>query len=194
MNVYDFDENRIYRRQRRPFFCLFRKKPGFRLVNWKYKCYNFLVNSKLMTKTKARQHQYAFLKRMENLEQTLEDYWDTQIKFMKPWYQGKARRRYHRQRNAGIFDGSDYEAAEAQEPGCNRHGPENRQNQRRSSPQAPTRSRPMSRSSSSRTWTISTVTLMSTMIFAVHAKHAFVVYGDDQIAEWNEYFKTHKKK
>lgn len=29
---------------------------------------------------------------------------------------------------------------------------------------------------------------------AVHAKHAFVVYGDDQIAEWNEYFKTHKKK
>ena len=39
-----------------------------------------------MTKTKARQHQYAFLKRMENLEQTLEDYWDTQIKFMKPWY------------------------------------------------------------------------------------------------------------
>ena len=86
MNVYDFDETVFTGDSEDHFFAYLEKKPGFRLVNWKYKCYNFLVNSKLMTKTKARQHQYAFLKRMENLEQTLEDYWDTQIKFMKPWY------------------------------------------------------------------------------------------------------------
>ena len=86
MNVYDFDETVFTGDSEDHFFAYLEKKPGFRLVNWKYKCYNFLVSSKLMTKTKARQHQYAFLKRMENLEQTLEDYWDTQIKFMKPWY------------------------------------------------------------------------------------------------------------
>ena len=50
MNVYDFDETVFTGDSEDHFFAYLEKKPGFRLVNWKYKCYNFLVNSKLMTK------------------------------------------------------------------------------------------------------------------------------------------------
>ena len=155
MNVYDFDETVFTGDSEDHFFAYLEKKPGFRLVNWKYKCYNFLVNSKLMTKTKARQHQYAFLKRMENLEQTLEDYWDTQIKFMKPWYL-KAKR------DDDIIASATPEFLMV----------------------------PIMKRLRLNFYSDSYVD----NDLAVHAKHAFVVYGDDQIAEWNEYFKTHKKK
>lgn len=87
MNVYDFDETVFEGDSEERFFKYLKTIPGFRLVRMKFRFWEFF-SKKLgwMDRTVARQIQYSFLKRVPDIDAMLEDYWDMAIKYMKPWY------------------------------------------------------------------------------------------------------------
>lgn len=86
MNVYDFDETIFVGDSEDRFFEFMFKKKGFRHYKINFKWYNLMWKLHFMTKTKSREHQYAFLAKIEDLDATLEAYWDEVEKYMKPWY------------------------------------------------------------------------------------------------------------
>ena len=86
MNVYDFDKTIFEGDSEERFFEFMFRKPGFR--HWKYywKLYDLLFKAKLITKTVSREHQYRFLKDIEDVDKTVEEYWDEVWQYMMPWY------------------------------------------------------------------------------------------------------------
>lgn len=86
MNVYDFDETIFTGDSEDRFFEFMFSKKGFRHYKINFKFYDMLFKMKLITKTKSREGQYKFLKKIDNLDETLEAYWDEVEKYMKPWY------------------------------------------------------------------------------------------------------------
>ncbi|MCR5484727.1 MAG: haloacid dehalogenase-like hydrolase [Clostridiales bacterium] len=86
MNVYDFDETIFTGDSEVRFFDFMFKKKGFRHFRLNFKFYDFLHNVNIISKTKSREHQYAFLKKVKDIDTTLEEYWDEVEKYMKPWY------------------------------------------------------------------------------------------------------------
>lgn len=86
MNVYDFDETLFTGDSEDRFFEFMFAKKGFRHYKINFKFFDLLHKMHIITKTKSREHQYAFLKKIDNLDATLNAYWDEVGKYMKPWY------------------------------------------------------------------------------------------------------------
>lgn len=86
MNVYDFDETLFTGDTEDYFFEYMFQKPGFFLYRLNFKLFDVLWRIKIVSKTKAREHQYSFLRKVDNLDAVLKDYWDIHEKHLKPWY------------------------------------------------------------------------------------------------------------
>ncbi len=86
MNVYDFDETIFTGDVEERFFDFMFKKKGFRHYKIKFTFYKALNRMHLITKTVMREHQYSFLKDVEDIDATVKEYWDEMEKYMKPWY------------------------------------------------------------------------------------------------------------
>ena len=86
MNVYDFDETIFVGDSEDRFFSYMFAKKGFRHYKINFKFFDLLHKLHLITKTKSREHQYSFLKKIDNLDAELTAYWDEVEKYMKPWY------------------------------------------------------------------------------------------------------------
>lgn len=86
MNVYDFDETIFTGDSEDRFFDFMFKKKGFRHYKINFKFFDLLNKAHLMKKTKSREHQYAFLNKIDDIESVTEEYWNEVEKYMKPWY------------------------------------------------------------------------------------------------------------
>ncbi len=86
MNVYDFDETIFTGDTEDRFFKFMFAKKGFRHYKIKWDFYDKLHKHGLITKTKMREGQYKFLKDIDDLDKTLEEYWAEIEQYMKPWY------------------------------------------------------------------------------------------------------------
>ena len=76
MNVYDFDETLFTGDSEDRFFEFMFAKKGFRHYKINFKFFDLLNKMHLMKKTRSREHQYAFLKKIDNLDATLKEYWN----------------------------------------------------------------------------------------------------------------------
>jgi len=87
MNVYDFDETIFEGDCEERFFRYLSTFKGFRFTRIKFRFFEILSkNLKFMSRTTARQIQYTFLKRIDKIDDFVEEYWNTVEKYMKPWY------------------------------------------------------------------------------------------------------------
>lgn len=86
MNVYDFDETIFVGDSEDRFFEFMFSKKGFKHYKIPFHFYDTLFKLHIITKTKAREGQYKFLKDIKDLDATLEEYWDEVEKYLKPWY------------------------------------------------------------------------------------------------------------
>ena len=86
MNVYDFDETIFTGDSEDRFFDFMFQKKGFKHYKFFWKFWNRLWKMHIVPKTVSREHQYKFLKDIKDLDATLEEYWDSVEKYMKPWY------------------------------------------------------------------------------------------------------------
>lgn len=86
MNVYDFDETVFTGDSEDYFFAYIFKKPGFFWDHVRWSWCDLLFHLKLISKTTAREGQYAFLRKLDDLDAVLKDYWDRHEQYMKPWY------------------------------------------------------------------------------------------------------------
>lgn len=87
MNAYDFDKT-IYDGDSTAhfyFYCL-RHQPW--IAKWlPYQGWCFLLYAlKIYTKTQFKERFYKFFKSVNNIEQTVEDFWDVKIANIKGWY------------------------------------------------------------------------------------------------------------
>ena len=89
MNVYDFDETIFTGDSEDRFFEFMFQKKGYRRYKINFKIFDCLYKAHIITKTKAREHQYSFLKKIDSegkLDEYLKAYWDHVMQYMKPWY------------------------------------------------------------------------------------------------------------
>ena len=86
MNVYDFDETIFTGDSEDYFFAYLFKKPGFFWDQVRYRWYELLFKCKLVSKTKAREAEYSLLRKIDDLDGLLADYWDQHERHMKSWY------------------------------------------------------------------------------------------------------------
>lgn len=86
MNVYDFDETIFTGDTEDRFFEFMFKKKGFRHYKINFKFFDILQKLHIITKTRSREHQYAFLKKVDDIDATVEAYWKEIEQYMKPWY------------------------------------------------------------------------------------------------------------
>ena len=86
MKVYDFDETMFTGDSEDRFFDYIFHQKGFFWYHLNFQWWSLLLKLKIINKTKARQGQYMFLRKIKNLDEVLEAYWDTVMKYMKPWY------------------------------------------------------------------------------------------------------------
>lgn len=86
MNVYDFDKTIFDGDAEDRFFRFIFQKKGFRHYWLVYWWNEFLLKCKLRTKTKTRRNEYQFLRKIEDIDAVLEEYWDLVEKHMMPWY------------------------------------------------------------------------------------------------------------
>ncbi|MBQ7545451.1 MAG: haloacid dehalogenase-like hydrolase [Clostridia bacterium] len=89
MNVYDFDKTIFVGDTEDRFFDFMFKQKGFRHYKPIWHFWNTLNKLGLMKKTRSRELQYSFLKkidRMGNLDAQIKAYWDEIEQYMMPWY------------------------------------------------------------------------------------------------------------
>ena len=194
MNVYDFDETIFTGDSEDRFFTFMFAKKGFRHYKINFKFFDLLHKMHIITKTKSREHQYAFLKKIDDLDATLNAYWDEVGKYMKPWYNDVKRDddiiasgtpRFllgpimkklgltnlvatEMDSHTGKIDG-DFAVGEFKIVNFKSQ------------------------------FGLDCIDKFysdaySDHYLAEHAKEAYVVHDDDQITEWNEYFKAHPEK
>ena len=194
MNVYDFDETLFTGDSEDRFFEFMFAKKGFRHYKINFKFFDLLNKMHLMKKTRSREHQYAFLKKIDNLDATLKEYWNEVEKYMKPWYNDVKRDddiiasgtpRFllvpimkklgltnlvatEMDPHTGKIDG-DFAVGELKIVNFKAQFPLECIDKFYSD-------------------------AYSDHYLAEHAKEAYVVHDDDQITEWNEYFKAHPEK
>lgn len=194
MNVYDFDKTVFDGDCEDRFFEFMSKKPGFALVNIKYKLFNKLFKKKIISKTTARQIQYSFLRRVNDLDALLEEYWNANEKHMKAWYL-KAKR------DDDIIASAT--PSFLMKPIMRRLGLKNLV--------ATDMDPATGRINGSFASGINKVEVYRTLFsldeidafysdsyvdnpLAVYAKQAYVIYGNDEFEDWDTYFATHEKK
>ena len=194
MNVYDFDETIFTGDSEDRFFTFMFAKKGFRHYKINFKFFDLLHKMHIITKTRSREHQYAFLKKIDDLDATLNAYWDEVGKYMKPWYNDVKRDddiiasgtpRFllgpimkklgltnlvatemdpHTSKIDGDFAVGEFKIVNFKSQ-----------------------------------FGLDCIDKFysdaySDHYLAEHAKEAYVVHDDDQITEWNEYFKAHPEK
>ena len=86
MNVYDFDKTIFVGDSEDRFFEFMFKKKGFRHYKINFKFYDTLFKMHIIPKTKSREGQYKFLRDIEDLDATLKAYWDEVEQYIMPWY------------------------------------------------------------------------------------------------------------
>ncbi len=87
MNVYDFDETIFEGDSEDRFFVFLSKRKGFRLCRPIYKFLEFFTKKHgPAARTWARQIQYRFLTRVDDIDAMLDEYWDEAEQYIKPWY------------------------------------------------------------------------------------------------------------
>ena len=86
MNVYDFDKTIFSGDCEDYFFEWFFKKYKWPLYHLNYKFYELLFKCRLIGKTRSREKEYRFLRKVEDLDQVLETYWDAHARHMMAWY------------------------------------------------------------------------------------------------------------
>lgn len=86
MNVYDFDKTVFVGDTEERFFAYVFKKPGFFFDKVKYHVLEKLYQWKLIPRTPCREMQYRFLKKIDDIDSLLEAYWDENEKYMMSWY------------------------------------------------------------------------------------------------------------
>lgn len=87
MNVYDFDETIFEGDSEVRFFNYLGTLPQYKSVKAKFRFIEFF-SKKLgwIDRTVARQWQYSFLKKVDDIDSLLEDYWNQAEKYVKKWY------------------------------------------------------------------------------------------------------------
>lgn len=87
MNVFDFDETIFTGDVENRFADYMFKKKGFRLYRLKWDFLEFLSKDlKVISRTKARNMQYSFLAKVDDIDNVVLDYWSGIEKHLKPWY------------------------------------------------------------------------------------------------------------
>lgn len=86
MNVYDFDKTIFVGDTEDRFFDFMFKQKGFRHFKPIWHFYNTLNKLGLMRKTRSRELQYGFLKKVDDLDAQIKAYWDEMEQYMMPWY------------------------------------------------------------------------------------------------------------
>lgn len=86
MNVYDFDKTIFSGDCEDYFFEWFFKRHRWPLYHLNYKFYELLFKCGLIGKTRSREKEYRFLRKVEDLDQVLERYWDAHARHMMAWY------------------------------------------------------------------------------------------------------------
>jgi hypothetical protein len=86
MNVYDFDGTIYVGDTELSFFELIFEKMGTFPWKFNYKLNEWLAAKRIIRKTKAREREYCFLKRIKNLDELMEEYWKRNEKNVLDWY------------------------------------------------------------------------------------------------------------
>jgi len=86
MNVYDFDKTIFDGDTEDRFFAFLFEKHGWVLDKWIYHIFEFMYKHNLCDKTPCRETQYRVLRKIDNLDELLEEYWDSHEKYLMNWY------------------------------------------------------------------------------------------------------------
>ena len=88
MNVYDFDETILSGDSEYYFWdYIFKKHKNLKFYKLRLKFYHFLQKKlNLIEKTKAREKEYSFLKKLDNVDKDVEEFWGIYASKIKDWY------------------------------------------------------------------------------------------------------------
>ena len=194
MNVYDFDETIFTGDSEDYFFAYLFKKPGFFWDQVRYRWYELLFKCKLVSKTKAREAEYSLLRKIDDLDGLLADYWDQHERHMKSWY-------------AAVKRPDDVIASATprflMEPIVARLGltglVATEMDPRTGKIHGEFAAGPYKVDQFRKQFSLDEIDefysdAYSDHFVAEYAKRAYVVHGDGECTEWNAYFATHKKK
>ena len=194
MNVYDFDETILTGDSEDYFFAYLFKKPGFFWDQVRYRWYELLFKCKLVSKTKAREAEYSLLRKIDDLDGLLADYWDQHERHMKSWY-------------AAVKRPDDVIASATprflMEPIVARLGltglVATEMDPRTGKIHGEFAAGPYKVDQFRKQFSLDEIDefysdAYSDHFLAEYAKRAYVVHGDGERTEWNAYFATHKKK
>ena len=194
MNVYDFDETIFTGDSEDYFFAYLFKKPGFFWDQVRYRWYELLFKCKLVSKTKAREAEYSLLRKSDDLDGLLADYWDQHERHMKSWY-------------AAVKRPDDVIASATprflMEPIVARLGltglVATEMDPRTGKIHGEFAAGPYKVDQFRKQFSLDEIDefysdAYSDHFLAEYAKRAYVVHGDGERTEWNAYFATHKKK
>lgn len=194
MNVYDFDETIFTGDSEDYFFAYLFKKPGFFWDQVRYRWYELLFKCKLVSKTKAREAKYSLLRKIDDLDGLLADYWDQHERHMKSWY-------------AAVKRPDDVIASATprflMEPIVARLGltglVATEMDPRTGKIHGEFAAGPYKVDQFRKQFSLDEIDefysdAYSDHFLAEYAKRAYVVHGDGERTEWNAYFATHKKK
>ena len=194
MNVYDFDETIFTGDSEDYFFAYLFKKPGFFWDQVRYRWYELLFKCKLVSKTKAREAEYSLLRKIDDLDGLLADYWDQHERHMKSWY-------------AAVKRPDDVIASATprflMEPIVARLGltglVATEMDPRTGKIHGEFAAGPYKVDQFRKQFSLDEIDefysdAYSDHFLAEYAKRAYVVHGDGERTEWNAYFVTHKKK
>lgn len=194
MNVYDFDETIFTGDSEDYFFAYLFKKPGFFWDQVRYRWYELLFKCKLVSKTKAREAEYSLLRKIDDLDGLLADYWDHHERHMKSWY-------------AAVKRPDDVIASATprflMEPIVARLGltglVATEMDPRTGKIHGEFAAGPYKVDQFRKQFSLDEIDefysdAYSDHFLAEYAKRAYVVHGDGERTEWNAYFATHKKK
>lgn len=194
MNVYDFDETIFTGDSEDYFFAYLFKKPGFFWDQVRYRWYELLFKCKLVSKTKAREAEYSLLRKIDDLDGLLADYWDQHERHMKSWY-------------AAVKRPDDVIASATprflMEPIVARLGltglVATEMDPRTGKIHGEFAAGPYKVDQFRKQFSLDEIDEFYSDAYSDHfleeyAKRAYVVHGDGERTEWNAYFATHKKK
>ena len=194
MNVYDFDETIFTGDSEDYFFAYLFKKPGFFWDQVRYRWYELLFKCKLVSKTKAREAENSLLRKIDDLDGLLADYWDQHERHMKSWY-------------AAVKRPDDVIASATprflMEPIVARLGltglVATEMDPRTGKIHGEFAAGPYKVDQFRKQFSLDEIDefysdAYSDHFLAEYAKRAYVVHGDGERTEWNAYFATHKKK
>lgn len=194
MNVYDFDETIFTGDSEDYFFAYLFKKPGFFWDQVRYRWYELLFKCKLVSKNKAREAEYSLLRKIDDLDGLLADYWDQHERHMKSWY-------------AAVKRPDDVIASATprflMEPIVARLGltglVATEMDPRTGKIHGEFAAGPYKVDQFRKQFSLDEIDefysdAYSDHFLAEYAKRAYVVHGDGERTEWNAYFATHKKK